>query len=85
MASINDKFGFEVRQAIEDAFGASTMNRNRFKEVVESVDWDERFYADGEHYFVKGGWTLTTPSLDPFEVGRGWRPAFMVGAAVFEF
>lgn len=58
---------------LDEAYGTSTRNHNRFEEAVNSIAWDYRFYADGEHYFVKDGHTLTTPSLDPFDMP--WKPS----------
>lgn len=53
---------------IKEAFGASTHNCNRFAEALNAVKWDAQFEADNEYYFVKGDMTITTPSLDPFNM-----------------
>lgn len=58
---------------IKEAFETSTHNQNRFAKALESVKWDNTFFADGEHYFIKADMTLTTPSLDPFNMA--WKPA----------
>lgn len=52
---------------IKEAFEASTINTNHFAAVLDSIKWDSKFFADGEHYFCIGDMTLTTPSLNPFE------------------
>ena len=47
----------QVLEKLKNAYEVSTHNNNSFKQAVESVDWDNTFYADNEYYFVKGGWT----------------------------
>lgn len=64
--------GFELFNKLKTAYEVSTHNHNAFKEALESVKWDDKFYADNEYYFVGGGLTLTTTSLNPFEVE--WTP-----------
>ena len=68
---------YTLMMKIEEAFGVSTRNYNRFAEVLKSVKWDYEFYADNEYYFVKGNMTFTTPSLNPFEVPHSWPLYFM--------
>ena len=51
---------------LKEAFETSTHNTNRFAEVLASIKWDSTYTADGERYFNLGGFTFTTPSLDPF-------------------
>lgn len=63
---------FELFTKLQTAYEVSTLNNNSFKQAIESVKWDNTFYADNEYYFVKGGFTLTTTSLNPFEVE--WMP-----------
>ena len=53
---------------IKEAFEASTHNCNRFAEALNAVKWDAQFEADNEYYYVKGDMTITTPSLDPFNM-----------------
>lgn len=53
---------------IKEAFEASTPNCNRFATALDSINWDAKFEADNEFYFVKGDMTITTPSLDPFKM-----------------
>ena len=57
---------------LKNAYEVSTHNYNSFKQALDSVKWDYVFYADNEYYFVKGEFTLTTTSLNPFEVE--WSP-----------
>lgn len=57
---------------LKNAYEVSTHNYNSFKQALDSVKWDYTFYADSEYYFVKGEFTLTTTSLNPFEVE--WSP-----------
>lgn len=63
---------------ITDAFERSTKSDNAFARAIENTDWENKFEADGELYFVSGPLTLTTPSLDPFEVTREWPAEFML-------
>lgn len=53
---------------IKDAFETSTANTNRFAQMLNRIKWDNQFKADDEYYFVKGGFTFTTPSLNPFNM-----------------
>lgn len=66
---------FELFEGIEKALGESTPNNNRFKKFLDSVNWDNVFYADEEHYFLKDGAIFTTPSLNPFDME--WEPSFL--------
>lgn len=63
---------FTLYENLKNAYEVSTHNHNSFKQAIESVNWDEKFFADNEYYFVKGDLTLTTTSLNPFEVE--WTP-----------
>lgn len=65
---------FEIFETLRTAYETSTPAYNRFLGVLESIRWDSRFYADGEHYFVLGGFCFTTPALDPFQIKRDWVP-----------
>lgn len=53
---------------IKEAFETSTFNKNCFAQALKSIKWDAQFEADNEFYFVKGDMTITTPSLDPFNM-----------------
>ena len=64
---------YNIFKKLENAYGASTQNCNRFLKAINSIHWDEKFQADGEYYFVKGNFTFTTPSLDPFKMD--WKPS----------
>lgn len=64
-------------ETLRNAFETSTLSNNRFSSALNSASWDKTFYADGEHYFCKGGFCFTTPSLNPFEVTRNWMPSAM--------
>lgn len=75
---------FRIYEKIKEAFGYSAHSNNKFKSALESIAWDYSFFADGEHYFVKGGLTITTPSLNPFDMD--WRPSAMFSdGSVIEF
>jgi hypothetical protein len=66
---------FTLYEKLKNAYEVSTHNHNSFKQAIESVNWDEKFFADNEYYFVKGDLTLTTTSLNPFEVE--WTPGVL--------
>ena len=57
-----------IFENIKEAFEASTHNCNRFMQALNSINWDAQFEADNEYYFIKGDMTITTPSLDPFNM-----------------
>lgn len=56
----------QLYNSLKHAWEVSTLSDNAFGRALDSVDWEETFYADGEHYFLKGGFIFTTPVLDPF-------------------
>lgn len=62
----------ELHDELAAAYGASIRENNAFAAAVSGIAWDEQFEADGEFYFIREGMTLTTPSLDPFDMP--WRP-----------
>lgn len=64
-------------ETLKNAFETSTLSNNRFLSALNSASWDKTFYADEEHYFCKGGFCFTTPSLNPFEITRNWMPSAM--------
>lgn len=59
---------FNIFYKLKEAYECSTHNNNLFEKALKSIKWDYTFFADNEFYFVKGDLTLTTTSLDPFEV-----------------
>ena len=65
----------DLYEKLHAAFEYSTSDNNLFHKAIKSVKWDSEFYADGEFYFCLGGFTFTTPSLDPNKVTPDWRPA----------
>lgn len=66
------KTELEIFETLKEAFDTSTLNNNRFLEVLNSIKWDAQFTADCEFYFCLGSLTFTTPSLNPFEVTKDW-------------
>lgn len=70
-------------ETLRNAFETSTLSNNRFLSALNSASWDKTFYADGEHYFCKGGFCFTIPSLNPFEVTRNWMPSAMFSDGSF--
>ena len=68
---------YSIYEAIKEAFETSTLRVNRFERVIRSIRWDNQFEADGEYYFNLGAMTFTTPSLNPFEITKDWRPSFI--------
>ena len=63
---------FRLYETLKEAYETTTQNFNRFKEAIEAIKWDSTFEADGETYFVKGGFTLTVENINPFE--EEWKP-----------
>ena len=68
-------------ETLKEAYEISTHKVNHFADALASINWDEEFYADGEYYFVKGGFCFTTPSLNPFRMA--WRPSAIFSDASF--
>lgn len=64
---------YSIFETLKEAYETSTQNNNRFLSALERMNWDARFQADGEHYFTRGGFVLTTPSLNPFAMD--WKPS----------
>lgn len=60
---------------LKEAYETSTHNNNHFATALHSISWDDEFVADGEHYFTIGGFVFTTPSLNPFEIDKSWKPS----------
>lgn len=67
---------FDIYEKIQEAWNCSTRNKNRYKEVIESIAWDDRFTADGEYYFILKNMIFTTEVLNPFDLCN-IRPAFI--------
>ncbi len=74
---------YELFAKIKESYNASTLNNNKFSKLLKRIKWDYEFYADGEFYFVKGDFTFTTPSLNPFQMD--WKPSAMFGGCSFSF
>lgn len=71
---------------LKEAYEVSTLNNNQFERALNSIEWDATFFADGEHYFVKDGFTFTTPSLNPFDITKDWKPsAIFADGSMIEF
>lgn len=65
---------YTLYKKLHDAFEDSTPNNNFFKIAIKSIEWDNKVIIDGEYYFMKDGHLFTTPSLDPFDINKCWRP-----------
>lgn len=71
---------YELYERLNRAYGCSTINNNLFEKEINKIKWDDKFHEDGEYYFVKEfkknnktvAFTLSTPSLNPFEMD--WKP-----------
>lgn len=75
---------YTIFETIKVAYEASTQSNNKFQKMLNCIDWEDRFEADGEYYFCKGNLVLTTPSLDPFQMP--WKPsALFTGGSLIEF
>lgn len=78
----NEKL-FEV---LKKAYDDSTRSNNLFEKAINRINWDKTFEADGEKYFVKGGFILTIENIDPFM--EAWKPSVLLmdeGGAILEF
>lgn len=73
----------QLYELLKDAYESTTKNYNRFKKVIESTKWDNAFYADGEHYFIKDNFTLTIENIDPFK--EAWKPTVWIGSNYYSF
>lgn len=62
----------KIYETLKEAYETTSKKFNNFKEVIENIQWDNTFVADGEIYFVLGGFTLTIENIDPFE--EQWKP-----------
>lgn len=68
---------------LKEAYETTTKKYNRFKEVINSINWDNTFSADGEHYFIKDNFTLTIENIDPFK--EAWKPTVWIGSDYYSF
>ncbi len=74
---------YDLYKKLNEAYGASTRKFNAFADRISKIKWDEKFYADGEYYFIKNDLTLVCENLDPFK--ERWSPALMSDSGtVFE-
>ena len=67
---------------LKNAFECSTQNNNLFEKALKSIKWDKTFFADNEYYFIKGDMTITTPSLNPFNMDWEVSAIFNDGAVL---
>lgn len=75
---------FKLYETLKKAYETTTKQNNRFLIALNSVEWEKTFEADGETYYVKGGFTLTVENTNPFE--EKWKPmAFFSDKSVIEF
>lgn len=68
---------YTLIEKLNEAYGTTTRNANRFADLVNAITWDAIFQADGETYYTLGDLTLTVENLNPFE--ENWKPSVMVG------
>lgn len=57
----------DIFDAVCDAYRSSTPRHNYFAEVLSSIDWEDKYFAEDEYYFCYGKLMIVTPSLDPFD------------------
>ena len=70
-------------EKLKEAYETTTKKYNRFKEVIESIKWDNTFSADGEQYYIKGDLTLTIENIDPFS--EAWKPTVWIESNYYSF
>lgn len=73
----------KLYEKLKEAYETTTKKYNRFKEVINSINWDNTFSADGEQYFVKDNFTLTIENIDPFK--EAWKPTVWIGSDYYSF
>ena len=73
----------KLYEKLKEAYETTTKKYNRFKEVINSINWDNTFSADGEHYFIKDNFTLTIENIDPFK--EAWKPTVWIGSDYYSF
>lgn len=61
---------------LREAWESSTPKYNIFADKLNTIEWTEKFFADGEYNYILDGFTFCTPTLDPFAVGA-WKPNAM--------
>ena len=62
---------------LKEVYEVSTRNCNAFEKALNSIAWENKFFADGEHHFMIGDMTFSPPSLDPFKISNDWEPSAM--------
>lgn len=73
----------KIYKKLKEAYETTTKKYNRFKEVINSINWDNTFSADGEQYYIKGDLTLTIENIDPFS--EAWKPTVWIGSDYYSF
>ncbi len=54
-------------ESLMRAWGRSSQANNLFLKKLNSVKWEEKFFAEGEYYFIKGNVKFSTEVLNPFD------------------
>lgn len=62
----------KLYETLKEAYETTSQKFNSFKEAIENIKWDQTFEADGEIYFILGGFTLTVENINPFQ--EKWKP-----------
>ena len=71
-------------EKLKEAYEVTTYNHNAFKNVIDSIEWDNIFNADGETYFCKGKFSLIIENINPFK--EMWKPTvFFSDGSMKEF
>lgn len=73
----------KLYEKLKEAYETTTKKYNRFKEVINSINWDNTFSADGEQYYIKDNFTLTIENIDPFK--EAWKPTVWIGSDYYSF
>lgn len=73
----------KLYKKLKEAYETTTKKYNRFKEVINSINWDNTFSADGEQYYIKNNLTLTIENIDPFS--EAWKPTVWIGSDYYSF
>lgn len=65
----------KIFEKLKNAYECSTLSNNLFEKALKSIKWDSTFFEDCEHYYCYGNMCFTTPSLNPFECTKEWKPS----------
>lgn len=66
---------YEIFTQLKKAYDTTTRRHNKFLEAINSIEWTDKFQADGEFYYCLGKFILTVQNVNPFE--QQWEPSVL--------